>query len=177
MADRGWALAWKANSYILSGDLQKAREYWLKSEPDWDDPDQWHRLIGLNKHRSDRLNACNYAGILLAVGEEEQGRALLRQATHFYESTLPGLVQDTYRWPGLGWCYLVAGSFEEALDFYEQRVALGHFSDWWRDKWWPWWDPIREHPRYLAMVNSIEQKQREQRELLQQWDESGITVP
>jgi len=167
-ADRWWALAWKANSYILSGDPQKAREYWLKSEPGWDDPDQWQRLIGLNEHRSDRLNACNYAGILIAVGEEEQGRDLLRQAKHFYENTLPGLVQNTYRWPGLGWCHLVAGSFEEALGFYEQRVALGHISDWWRSKWWPWWDPIREHPRYLALVNSIEQKQREQRELLQQ---------
>ncbi len=175
--DKWWALAWKANSYILSGDLQKAREFWLNSEPDWDDPDQWQRLISLNNHREDKLNACNYAGILMAVGKEAQGRELLSQAILFYENTLPGLVQDTYRWPGLGWCYLVAGSFEEALDFYEQRVAHGHISKWWKDEKLPWWGPIRKHPRYLAMVNNIEQKLNDQRELLHQGDKSGIVVP
>lgn len=40
MTGKWWALAWKAYSYMLSGDPQKAREYWLNSEPDWDEPDQ-----------------------------------------------------------------------------------------------------------------------------------------
>jgi tetratricopeptide (TPR) repeat protein len=166
VTDKWWARAWKANSYIRSGDLKKAREYWMMSEPDWDDPDQWQRLIGMNNHGEDRLNACNYAGILMAVGDEVQGRELLRQAIYHYENILPGLVQDPYLWPGLGWCRLVAGSFEEALGFYEQRVANGHISSWWKDEKLPWWGPIRNHPRYLALVNSIEEKLNDQRELL-----------
>ena len=41
----------------------------------------------------------------------------------------------------------------------------------------PWWDPVRDHPRYIAMVKNIEEKVAEQRELLRQLDESGTTVP
>ena len=77
----------------------------------------------------------------------------------------------------LGRCHLVAGSYDEALDFYEQRVAHGHISDWWQNEKLPWWGPIRKHPRYLAMVNSIEERLSDQRELLNQGDKSGIAVP
>ena len=173
-ADSWWALAWKANSYLLGGDLQKAREYWLRAEPGWANSDQWQRLISVNYTRLDRTNACNFAGILMATGDQALGQDLLRQAIHYYEEILPGLVQDSHRWQGLGWCYLVEGSFQQALDFYEQRYAHGHISEWYEDEKLPWWEPVRDHPRYIAMVNRIEGMLAEQRELLRQMDEAGI---
>ena len=173
-ADSWWALAWKANSYLLGGDLQKAREYWLRAEPGWANSDQWQRLISVNYTRLDRTNGCNFAGILIGTGDEATGQDLLRQALHYNEEIFPGLVQDSHRWQGLGWCYLVEGSFEQALDFYEQRYAHGHISEWYEDEKLPWWEPVRDHPRYIAMVNRIEGMLAEQRELLRQMDEAGI---
>ncbi len=174
LTDDWWALAWKANSHLLGGDLQKAREYWLRAEPDWADSDNWQRLISVPLTRLDRTNACNFAGILMATGDEAVGQDLLRQAIHYFEDILPGQVQDGQHSRGLGWCYLVAGSFDKALDVYEQRVAHGHISPWYVDEKWPWWEPLRDHPRYIAMVNRIEGMLAEQRELLRQMDEAGI---
>ena len=172
--DRWWVLGWKANSYLLGGNLQKAREYWLRAGPEWANPDQWQRLISVPYTRLDRLNACNFAGILIGTGDEATGQDLLRQAMHYYEEILPGLVQDSHRSRGLGWCYLVEGSVDKALDFHEQRVAHGHISEWYVEEKWPWWEPLRDHPRYIAMVNKIEGMLAEQRELLRQMDEAGV---
>ncbi len=171
--DDWWALAWKANSHLLRGDLQKGREYSLRAEPGWANPDQWQRLISASNISLDRINACNFAGILMATGDEALGRDLLRQTIHYYEDIFPGLVEDSHRSPALGWCYLVEGSFEKALEFYEQRVAHGHISTWWSDEKWPWWEPLRDDPRYIAMVNRIDGMLAEQRELLRQMDEAG----
>ena len=77
----------------------------------------------------------------------------------------------------LEWCYLVKGSFEKALDFFEQRVAHGHISRWYQKKNLPWWEPVRDHPRYIAIVNRIDGMLAEQRELLRQMDEAGTTIP
>ena len=164
----------KAFANLSTGKLQKARGYWLQWEPAWADPDQWHRLI-----RDDPSYACNYAGILMNTGDQELGKDLLRQAIHYFEEVLPKLVEDSHRWPRLGVCYLVEGSYEKALDFYEQRVEHGHISAmrtrtwvWWFANKEPWWDPVRDHPRYIAMEEKIEEMMAEQRELLRQMDEA-----
>jgi len=172
VSDRWWVLSLKANLYLIAGDLQTAREYWLRAEPDWADPDQWQRLISTTQDRLDRLNGCNFAGILIGTGDEALGQDLLQQAIHYYEEILPSLVKDSHRWNGLGWCYLAAGSTEKALDFYEQRVAHGHISEWWEERYLPWWEPVRDHPRYIAIVNRIDGMLAEQRELLRQMDEA-----
>ena len=164
--DRWWVLSLKANMYLMAGDLQTAREYWLRAGPGWADPEQWQRLISTTEDNLSRLNGCNYVGILMGTGDEELGQDLLGQAIYYYEETFPGLVQDSHRWNGLGWCYLAAGSFEEALDFYEKRVEHGHISEWWQERYLPWWQPVRDHPRYIELVNSIEGMQAEQRKLL-----------
>jgi len=160
--------------YLMAGDLQTAREYWLRAGPGWADPEQWQRLISTTEDNLSRLNGCNYVGILMGTGDEELGQDLLGQVIYYYEETFPGLVQDPDRWNGLGWCYLAAGSFEKALDFYEQRVAHGHISEWWQERYLPWWQPLRDHPRYIALVNRIEGMLAEQRKLLRQMDEAGL---
>jgi len=55
-------------------------------------------------------------------------------------------------------CYLVEGSHEKALNYYEQKIAHGHISNWWKDITMPWWEPVRDHSRYIAMVKKINEK-------------------
>jgi len=174
-----WLLRSKALANLMAGDLQKAREYWLKWAPGWADPGQWRQLIN-----EEPAYGCHYAGILMTTGDEALGKDLLRQVIHYHEEILPTLVEDSHRWQELGWCYLIEGSYEKALDFYELRIAHGHISksfqlgrSWWIVEKLPWWEPVRDHPRYTAMVNKIEEMLAEQRELLRQMDESGTTVP
>jgi tetratricopeptide (TPR) repeat protein len=173
MADAWYINALKANTYFNLDDLTKAREYWLLSDPQWDDPGQWEALISTDETGMDRLHACKYASILITLGETAGGEELLRQAIHYSENVLPGLIEDSHVSPSLGWCYLAAGSYDNALDFYEQRIAHGHISNWWREKNLPWWSALRDDPRYIAMVDEIERKLNEQRELVRQMDETG----
>ena len=44
----------------------------------------------------------------------------------------------------------------ESLEYFEQRVAHGHIATWFQEKNLPWWEPVRDHPRYIALVNRIE---------------------
>jgi tetratricopeptide (TPR) repeat protein len=178
-----WLLQWKGFAELFRGELHKAHEYYLKGDPRWADPDQWSKLITQN-----RKDACMFAGLLLSIGEESQGRELLRQLRRHNEEILPALLpvllEDSYRNQAVGLCYLAEGSYEKALDFYEQRIERGYIWESWRGGFgWravdklPWWNPIREHPRYIAMATRIEEKQSEQRELLRSMDDAGITVP
>ena len=70
----------------------------------------------------------------------------------------------------------MAGSTEKALDFYKGRGEHGHISEWWQERYLPWWQPVRDHPRYIALVNSIEGMQAEQRKLLREMDEAGVLL-
>ncbi len=170
---------WYTHMYLIEGDLQAARENLLKFEPGWANPDQWPRLIKTSKEY-----ACNYAGILMGTGDEALGKDLLQQIIYYHEEILPGLIDDSHLWFELGWCYLLDGSYEKAFDFTEQRIEHGHiWSDsrgtwsWWLIRELLWWDPVREHPRYIAIEKMVEEKTAEQRDLLRQMDEAGTTVP
>jgi hypothetical protein len=94
------------------------------------------------------------------------------------------LVEDSHLLFELSWCYLLDGSYEKAFDFIEQRIEHGHIWSgtrgtwsWWLIKQLPWWEPVREHPRYIAIEKLVDEKMAEQRELLRQMDEAGTTVP
>ena len=169
--DDSWYLdAVRANTYILLKDFDTARKYWISAEPDWENPLEWDELIGKSQTGNDRLHGCKYAGVLLGLGEEATGKQLLRETSAFESTDLPNYIDDHHRRRGLGWCYLAAGSYEDALTFYEDRIEHGHYADWRMDKHLPWWDDIRDEPRYIAMVARIEEKLNEQRELLRQMD-------
>jgi tetratricopeptide (TPR) repeat protein len=159
--------------------LSTARENLLKAMPDWADTEHTRRLI-----KTGNADICKYAGILMGAGEEARAKDLLQQVIYYQEEILPGLVQDSHRWFGLGWSYLLDGSYEKALEFIEQRIKHGHIWSsapggwsWWEIKQLPWWDPVRDHPRFLAIEKMVEEKTAEQRELLRQMDEAGTTVP
>jgi TolB-like protein len=175
--NQGWFFDAKADLYLRVGNLKKAREFWLKGDSSWASPDQWLRLI-----EEQPASACDFAGILTGTGDPAQGKELVRQIRLRYKDIQLGSQREMRLWPIL--CDLVEGSYERALDALEQQVEQGYIWDTWRfGRGWraigklPWWDPIRDHPRYIAIVKEIEAKKAEQRELLRQMDESGATVP
>jgi tetratricopeptide (TPR) repeat protein len=179
ITDMQFIYRWYTHIYLIEGDLQAARENLLKFRPGWADPDQWPRLI-----KTSMEYACNYAGILMGTGDEALGKDLLRQIIHYHEEILPEWIDDSHSKFELGWCYLIVGSYEKAFDYIEQRIEHGHIWSntrgtwsWWLIRQLPWWDPVREHPRYIAIEEIVEEKTAEQRELLRQMDEAGTTVP
>lgn len=169
-ADQWYILALKANAQFLSENFEAARDYWLDAESRWGNPENWGDLINTNQTSMDRLHACKFASILIKLDDEVRGRDLLEQATYFSAITLPGLVEDSHTSPSLGWCYLAADSFDKAFDFYKGRVAHGHIADWWKEKNLPWWNEVRDHPRYIELVNNIEGKLQEQRDIIGQME-------
>jgi len=179
ITDMQFIYRWYASNYLIEGDLQAARENLLKFRPGWADPDQWPRLIETSMEL-----ACNYAGILMGTGDEALGEDLLGQIIYYHEEILPEWVDDSHTKFELGWCYLIDGSYEKAFDFIEQRIEHGHIWSDTRGTWsWSgirellWWDPLRDHPRYIAIEKLVAEKTAEQRELLRQMDEAGTTVP
>jgi TolB-like protein/Flp pilus assembly protein TadD len=179
IAEMPFVFGWNAIVQLFVGDLQAARENLLKLEPGWSNPDQWQDLI-----KNSKEFACNYAGMLMGTGDEALGKDLLQQIIYYHEEILPGLIEDSHRRYELAWCYLLEGSHEKAFEFIEQRIEHGHIwsssrggAAWVEIKQMPWWDPLRDHPRYFAIEKRVEEKMAEQRELLRQMDEAGTTVP
>ena len=162
----------KVDAYLVAGELQKVRQYLNEVEPNWVDPDRWHEYFDSN----DGASSCEASAILLGTGDLDSGRDLLRQAIHYFEVTLPGLAKREPLWTELWICYLADGTHEKALDFFEKRIEHGFIGDWWLDKQMPWWEPVRDHPRFLALVKKIDEKMAGERELLRQMEASGTTA-
>jgi hypothetical protein len=123
----------------------------------------------------DSENSCEAAAILIGTDDTKLGRDLLRRAIHYFEETLPGLAKREPLWSDLWVCYLADGSHEKALDFFQKRIEHGSIGDWWLDKQMPWWDPIRDNPRFIVMAKKIDEKMAEERELLRQMEISEIS--
>ena len=161
----------RALAYLVGADYQSALEQFLTYDGGWADPEQWQRLI-----RSDRLfGGCVVAAMFQRVGDEVLGGQLMQQALEYELQTLPGQPEATDRFslyvPGL--CHLVSGAHDEALEFFERQIALGRYWDWdWINRL-PWWNPLRDDPRFIALEEMVEAKTAEQRELLRQMDEAA----
>ncbi len=94
------------------------------------------------------------------------GELLVTKSLDYLENELPGLMQDADRFEGRGLCYLLNGSVQETLEFFEQRVGHGHIGDWFWLRLLPWWDPLRNDPRFTALDQRVEKIKAEQLALL-----------
>lgn len=172
--DYRWVYSWLAiKAAIYQQDMPEARERWLRLEPRWADPDNWELLVDEQFPEE----GCYYAGILIGTGDEALGNDLARRVRRLTEEVLAEFLPVAGRWRGHGLCHLVEGDYDKALDFYEQLVAQGYIWDAGYASWdWlnveklPWWNPVRDHHRYVAMVEKIEELRVEQRELLRQME-------
>jgi len=75
--------------------------------------------------------------------------------------------------PDVGWseaamlCYLADGQLDVALDILDRESAKGRISrSWFYVSRLPWWEPLKDDPRFLDLVERMEGMLDEQRALL-----------
>jgi TolB-like protein/Tfp pilus assembly protein PilF len=105
---------------------------------------------------------CTFAWLLSETpGAEDRGRELLSRAITFFEDGLPDGIRHPERF-GADGCYALAGPPEKALDVLERQFE-NHFVDSWR---WilqrPLYDPLRDHPRFIALQSRYDARMAEQ---------------
>ena len=158
---------------MLAGDYEEAREYMLQFRPFVADRELWQQEIT----DKERFN-CEYAGILIGTGDESLGRDLLNLIIRNLEAPSSGQEPDIRRSGELCLCYLVEGSFDKALDTLDRETADGRLLDeWWYLGKMPWWEQLKDNPRYNALEIRIETMLAEQRALVSEMDQSGDVVP
>ncbi|KPK42211.1 MAG: hypothetical protein AMJ65_07980 [Phycisphaerae bacterium SG8_4] len=164
-----WAYMW---SWMHVGDFEKSREYLLKVFPHVTEREQWQQQF------ADSGNLyCPFAGILIRAGDTSLGHDLLDFFTESLEAR-----ETTASTPGgrenRALCYLIAGSYDQALEIFSELVAQGHLIGHWSFQGpQPWWELIRDDPRYLALVGRIEAALAEQRKLLNEQGPLGSSAP
>lgn len=155
--------------YLFAGDFEKAREHLLNAAPYLSDRTQWAREIGPSSNV-----ACRRAGILIEAGETELGTELLKLYLDMLKS-LPNIstsdAENVLRSKAV--CGLVSGDAEIALEAYETAVEQGLLiGDWFFWSKLPWWKPLQDDPRYLALEARIEEHLEEQKRLLAEMEQT-----
>ncbi len=143
---------------LAYGDVQRAREIYLRGNPGWTDSSRWNQLI-----ERDPTNACVMAWVLAHTGDERLGNDLLSKALDFHTQALPAAVEhpDASK-PDI--CHLMAGDTESALASLETQLAhnhifwLGHYGQ------LPMYEAIRHEPRYQAVMAEYDRRIAEQAE-------------
>jgi TolB-like protein/cytochrome c-type biogenesis protein CcmH/NrfG len=154
------AMSELATSWLRFGEMDRARELLLLSDPGWLQPDEWEPLVHNN-----RGDSCIAAWILIHSGDTELGGALLDRTTRFLEEELPAVLDhaDTLR-PDL--CHLATGDTEKALDSIETQLDHNHIHGWDFYHALPMYKVILEHPRYLNAMSERTRRLEAQRQAI-----------
>jgi TolB-like protein/Tfp pilus assembly protein PilF len=167
-----WVMESKLLTHVARQQWQQARRVYLQLRSESDNPEQWDTIINTFGRTP---GSCLMAGILAGSGEEVLSADLLQKTLHYRELILPTLVEDADFGSDLVICYLISGRYEQALAFMERRVVHGHILDWWQLKQLPWWEPVRDHPRYRNLVQQVEALLSDQRALLGPMEELSVS--
>ena len=146
-----------------SGDFDHAREFLLKVEPRYFDPEQWSDI--LNGGTND---ACWVGLTLIRTGDEVLGRDLLDFTVNYWEQTAPIYIRHADRYPSYE-CYAYMGEVEKSLDALEISLQHQHvLRDWLGIASNPELRMIQEHPRFVAMDEKARAELKRQRDHLGQ---------
>jgi TolB-like protein/cytochrome c-type biogenesis protein CcmH/NrfG len=160
---------WYMELHMFSGNFRKAHEYMLQDRPYITDRERWQQEF-TDKERY----SCDYAGVLTEAGDKELGQDLARLFIRNFEAAASGKKTNLRGSQDILVCYLVAGSFDKALDILDRETAAGRLIDnWWFLGKFPWWNQLKDNNRYVTLVTRIETKLAEQRKLLSEMDASG----
>ena len=86
--DLKWLIGLLADGHVMIGDLESARELYLRAEPGWADPVEWDRLVGIWVSDS-----CIMSWLFLNSGDETLGAGLLELALEVHEVRLPAVTE------------------------------------------------------------------------------------
>jgi hypothetical protein len=74
-------------------------------------------------------------------------------------------------------CHLVDGKHDRALDLLEQAMGSLHFlQEWSRLDPLPWWDPVKDNPRYIELTDRLESLLAEQRAIFEEIEAADVSV-
>jgi len=153
-----------ADFELIGRDTQRARDIYLTVSPGWLEPDEWEQLIS-----EFTSQACVVSWLLINTGDENLGADLLAQTTEYLDEALPAVMEDPDSFaPEV--CYLTAGDTEKALVSLETQLAHNHLFGWDIGQKFPWYDLIRDEPRFQAMLAERDRRIEEQRKALAQMD-------
>jgi TolB-like protein/Tfp pilus assembly protein PilF len=149
---------------VLLGDYDRARELYIRTEPGWLEPNKWDGLI--QRYKS---IGCTFAWLLLESGDEEKGKALLRQTTAYLTEDLPAAIEHAEIY-NPDFCYLTDGDTERAYAVIERLIDHKH-KPWFHVRArLPMFDLIRHEDRFQALLARHHEYLEEQRVLVSQLD-------
>jgi TolB-like protein len=152
---------------LLIGDIHRARETFVLSDPGWLRQDRWSNLIEV-----DSTDTCIFSWILLNTGDPESGQALVDQTIAFLERDLSTVVEhvDSH---GLEICYLTVGDTAGALEILGTQMDHNHIFRWGFYTGLPMYDAIRDEPRFIALEQEYDRRLRQQREAIEALDQQA----
>jgi len=148
-------------TWIFAGEFKKARDYLYEIRPSISDRDHWQQEF------ADRDDTdCMYAGILINSGDQVLGQEFLDFSIRNLQSAYDKSNPSTGTAFAMLECYLIDGAYQQALDFLDEATSQGQLlGGWWLLAEKPWWDPIKDDPRYIALADRIETSIAEQRQI------------
>lgn len=150
-----------AATYLLARDYESSRDYVYKWWPYLADRERWSQ-----EFTDIEDDACEFAGVLIEAGDPA-GEDLRQLFVQIYEEMSANNQPVGTTRPTMMQCYLLEGSHEKALDILDLISPNGSLLEWW---WYyrlmPWWEPVKDDPRYLELVERIDGLLDEQRALL-----------
>lgn len=148
-------------SYAMKSEFQTALALYLDHQPEWATPERWPYM--LTEGRYAWGEPCLLAGIMIGAGQDELGQALLQEIKNTQDQKFLWNVNPAI-------CHLVGGEYEQALAWFEKKASDRRYVEWERFGSYPWWEPVKNDPRFLAVWKTNMEMMAEQRELFRQAD-------
>ena len=120
-----------------------------------------------------RSFAIVYAHTLVLAGQTERGRKLAASTLVLLDSHSVGRTENWFARERAA-AYMVLGEDERALDELTAAVKLNRVYRWWYTfELDPLFEPVRHHPRFIALTEQVNKHRDEQHALLEEMRRKG----
>ena len=146
-------------AHAMMGEYEPALEIYLEQQPNWINPEHWPEMLTLARFAWGE--PCLLAGIMIGSGRESLGLALVNEINNTPDQKFVWNVNPAV-------CHLVSGDYDQALAWFEEKAANRRYVEWERFGSYPWWDPMKDDPRFLGLWKRNLEMMAEQRALFRQ---------
>jgi TolB-like protein/cytochrome c-type biogenesis protein CcmH/NrfG len=138
----------------------RARELMVSAYPGYLDPEQWQDLL---ERYDDQV--CMAGFVLTRTGDEELGRKLLQKAVTYLQETLPLHIKHADRFR-ISHCYAALGNVDDTIISAQAMVEDNHIGGWKFLTSWPAMRLVADHPRFIALDQTVTAELARQAELV-----------